>query len=72
MYVSLFPKLTLQVDDVARAIINSLKTEDARGAIYELAGPAVFSSVDLANWVAKVLKMEDDVYKVPVSDKVLW
>lgn len=60
------------VDDVAKAIRESLKTEAAKGATYELAGPAVMTTVELADWLSKILKMENDQYKIPVNDTLLW
>lgn len=58
------------VNDVATAMINSLKTQDAVGQTYELAGPEVLSQEELARWMDKVLKTNKK-FVLP-NEEVIW
>lgn len=60
------------IDDVAKAILESLKSEEAIGKTYEFAGPSVMTTVELADWLSKILKIENEQYKIPVSGDLLW
>eukprot|EP01127_Copromyxa_protea_P004846 TRINITY_DN14667_c0_g1_i1.p1 TRINITY_DN14667_c0_g1~~TRINITY_DN14667_c0_g1_i1.p1 ORF type:complete len:374 (-),score=92.57 TRINITY_DN14667_c0_g1_i1:83-1204(-) len=60
------------VDDVAKAILNTLKTEEAVGTTYELAGPAVMTKEELADWLIHILKLQGQQHKVPIGEDLLW
>jgi len=75
VYPLIYPDRKLQpvyVDDVAKGILHSLTTENARGAIYEFAGPTVITTKELVDWITKVLKFGEEVKQYPVNDDILW
>jgi NADH dehydrogenase (ubiquinone) 1 alpha subcomplex subunit 9 len=56
------------VNDVATAILSSLRTTDAVGKTFELAGPAVVSEKELAEWVARMVKIRPRYVELNDSD----
>jgi len=58
------------VNDVATAILASLRSNDAVGKTYELAGPQVTTEEEVANFVMKMLKIHKRT--VTLDDESLW
>jgi len=52
------------VDNVAEAIVNSLGTSYAKGQIYELAGPKVYTMTEVAEWLRVILRHEKRIVNI--------
>jgi len=59
-------------NDVAIAIVNSLKTSKAIGQTYELAGTAVYTQRQIAEWVNYVLKTRKRIIEIPHNGDLEW
>jgi len=58
------------VNDVATAIINSLKTSTSIGQTYEVGGPQIYTVRQVAEWINMVLKLKARIVEVP--DEFVW
>ena len=55
------------VRDVVKAFLETLKVEDAKGKLYELAGPEVYSVKELVTLVEKTIREPSGGVSIPSS-----
>jgi len=58
------------VNDVATAILNSLKIPDSAGKIYEVGGPNIYTMRQVVEWMRMVLKLNSRI--IEVGDETAW